>query len=78
MNVFLNISVLYLQSSEHHSDERVTSLLKGISGNKYSVSIYTYREYVYSVAVYQKYLTWFGELITVRAMARKLSILPTE
>ena len=35
------------------------------------------REYVYSVAVYQKYLTRLGELIIFEPW-RKLSFLPTE
>ena len=37
-----------------------------------------YKEYVHSVAVYQKYLTRLGELINFRALARKLSFLPIE
>ena len=36
-----------------------------------------YREYVYSVAVYQKYLTRLGELIIFEPSREKLSFLPT-
>ena len=36
------------------------------------------REYVYSVAVYQKNLTRFGRIDHFRALARKLSFLPTK
>ena len=34
-----------------------------------------YTEYIHSVGVYQKYLTWLGEIII--ASPRQLSILPT-
>ena len=36
------------------------------------------REYVHSVAVYQKYLTKVGRKDNFRALARKLSFFPTE
>ena len=39
---------------------------------------YVNREYVYSVAVDQKYLTRLGELIIFELWREKLSILPTE
>ena len=41
-------------------------------------SHYLNRKYVCSVAIYQKYLTRLRELIIFRALARKLSFLPTE
>ena len=37
--------------------------------------IYLYREYVYSVALYQQYL---GRIDNFRTLTRKLSFLPTE
>ena len=39
---------------------------------------YKYREYVYSVAVSQKYLMRLGELKNFLALARTFSFLPTE